>query len=495
VDKTVLIHQLVGRPSGQYFLSRPRRFGKSLLVSTLKAIFQGRRELFQGLAIHDLPFDWKTHPVIHIDLGDQTAVNAADMERNLSGIVGEQALANGVELRRDDPSGRFRELVLALSARGTVVILVDEYDKPLLGALGDAGKARELLPVMKQFYSVIKATEPLQRFALLTGVSKFSKVSVFSDLNNLTDLTLDGRYATLLGYTQEELETNFVEYLDRLVVASGLTRDALLAKIRDWYNGYRFVEDATTVYNPVSVMRLFDTNRFANYWFETGTPTFLVDLLKAARYDLPALEINPIPEIAFSAYEVDQLRVEPLLFQTGYLTIKNYDKTSGLYTLGYPNKEVNDSFAQYLVDAFTPVRKELAAGEAYRMVMALESGCIEEFMERMRAFFAGIDYDLQINHEKYYQTIFYLVVKLLGIYVSAEVKTSQGRIDVVVETKSRIFIFEFKLHGTADEALAQIKNKRYFEKYLSDGRPITLVGVAFDLQTRNLGDFLAESLK
>ena len=280
VDKTAGIRELIRPAFGQYFLSRPRRFGKSLLISTLKAIFQGRRELFAGLALDRSDYDWKRYPVIHLDLGTAAARTAEELEIGLGEYVKENADAAGIALGNATSSSRFRELVLKLSAReGKVVILVDEYDKPLLGHLGEPS-AKDIQRALKSFYGVVKGTEAHQRFVLLTGVSKFSKVSVFSDLNNLTDLTMDARTATLLGYTQAELEANFPDYIEALAAQIGKSREATLAELRLWYDGYRFEETAETVYNPVSVMKCFQERKFKNYWFETGTPTFLVDLLR-----------------------------------------------------------------------------------------------------------------------------------------------------------------------------------------------------------------------
>jgi len=302
VDKTAGIHSLIKEASGQYVLSRPRRFGKSLLVSTLKAIFQGRRELFDGLALAKTDYNWRTYPVIHLDLGTAAAQTPEELEERLCYTVDSSAKTLDVPVTRKRAAGRFQELIDNLADRhGKVVILVDEYDKPLLGHLGNPAVA-EFQRILKEFYSVIKTTEAQQRFALLTGVSKFSKVSVFSDLNNLTDLTMSRHAATLLGYTQDELEHNFPDYIEALAGSIGKTVEATLADLRGWYNGYRFEEKAETVYNPVSVMKCFQELKFKNYWFETGTPTFLIELLRRKPVDLGKL----------TAAETDfSLRTEP----------------------------------------------------------------------------------------------------------------------------------------------------------------------------------------
>ena len=353
VDKTAMIYDLVAKTQ-QYFLSRPRRFGKSLLVSTLKAIFQGRRDLFEGLALADRDYDWQTYPVIHLDMGTTAAETPKDIAHKMNYLLDRNADNFGITLQQTDCADRFLELVNTLAARdGKVVILIDEYDKPLLGHLGQES-AREIQTVLKQFYSVVKATEEQQRFVLITGVSKFSKVSIFSDLNNLTDLTMDRRAATLLGYTQEEVEANFPDYIERLATSKGMNVDKTLANLRLWYNGYKFHQDAPSVYNPVSLMKCFSNEEFKNYWFETGTPTFLLELLKDNPVDLNNLNVD---ENAFSTYDPVDLHPLPLLVQTGYLTLKSAEMIGDIryYTLGYPNHEISQSFSYWLVRSMASV--------------------------------------------------------------------------------------------------------------------------------------------
>ena len=486
VDKTEQIQRLVAPSKGQYFLARPRRFGKSLLLSTLKSIFLGERHLFDGLALATFDRDWQTYPVIHIDLGSRQASSGTELQRLLSYAVDDAAGQYGLTLTRQESAARFQELVEKLAGGGKVVILIDEYDKPILGSIHDLEQATEIKNVLKAFYSVIKTTEPLQRFAFLTGVSKFSRVSVFSDLNNLTDLTMDARCAAICGYTQEELETNFAGYVERLAETQGDSVPEVLDRVREWYNGYRFSKAETAVYNPVSTGRLFDTEDFANYWFETGTPSFLINLLKKQDYPVEEISGLQVDELGFSAYEIENLAPEPLLFQTGYITICDYDPDTGIYTLDYPNREVRNAFLRYLMDAFTPVRKELAGSHLVKLVRALEEGDLELLFKHLRVFFENVPYDITLAHERYYQTIFYLVFKIIGAQIDCEVRTAAGRIDAVAMTDSCIYVFEFKLMGTAEQALEQIREKRYFEKYLADGREVLLVGAAFDPETRNI---------
>ena len=484
VDKTSLIYDLVKGSKGQYFLARPRRFGKSLLVSTLRALFEGRRELFTGLAIADADYDWRTYPVIHLDLGACQAETVRELNQSLDYLLQDNAAAHGLSLRRQGLAPRFAELVSTLGSENKVAILVDEYDKPLLGRLGE-DSAADIQAVLKSFYSVIKSTEAQQRFVLLTGVSKFSRVSVFSDLNNLTDLTMSRSAATLLGYTQAELEANFPDYIERLAEREGTSVEETLANLRDWYNGYRFHHSAETLYNPVSTMKCFQESEYGNYWFETGTPTFLINLLRRKPIDLGGLSV---PEAAFSVYEPAHLEPLPLLVQTGYLTIADASVAGRRrqYRLQFPNFEIEESFSMWLAAGFSAKPQTELNSALNRMLDALNAGDVDRMLEHLKVFFAGVPNTITLDHEKYYQTIFFTVFKLIGAVIEAESSTNLGRIDAVVKTESDIFIFEFKLHGSAEDALAQIQEKRYAQPYLDDGRRITLIGAAFDPSTRNI---------
>ena len=494
VDKTAFLYELVRRPFGQYFLARPRRFGKSLLVSTLKSIFLGERDLFEGLAIAEMDYDWERYPVIHIDLGSRQASSAEDLGRRLSEAVDDAAADYEIRLSRDGCAVRFEELVHRLAEQGKVVILIDEYDKPILGNAEDLAEVKRIKQTLKAFYSVIKTTEPVQRFAFLTGVSKFSKVSVFSDLNNLTDLTMDERFATALGYTQEELELYFADRIERLADKQGLPREALLSKISQWYNGYRFTEHTPSVYNPVSVMNCLDQGKFRSYWFETGTPSFLIDLIKKREYDLAGIETESVLETAFSTYEIENLEILPLLVQTGYLTIRDFQQRGNrrLFSLGYPNYEVKEAFNTWLAASYSGLERGMVESRLFRLIDALEGQDLDRFFSDLRVFFANIPNTIHMRHEKYYQSIFYVIFSMIGLEIEAEVDTNIGRIDAVAATSDHVYLFEFKLHDTAESAMAQIREMRYYEKYLDRGKPVTLVGAAFDPNTRNVERWLSE---
>ncbi len=344
VDKTRWIYEMVRSPKGVYFLSRPRRFGKSLLLSTLEEVFSGRRDLFQGLWIYDADYRWETFPVLRVDFSLLGVHTARELEHKLTAYLSELAMEYGVPLGASDPQQALRLLIRALARRNRVVVLIDEYDKPIMDNLDDVAEARRIQDILRGFYTVLKRMDPYLRFVFLTGVTRFSKVGVFSGLNNLKDISMDDRYATMLGITHQELQRAFAPYLAAFAANVGAEPSALLERIRRWYDGFCFSKACHPVYNPFSLLLFFDMQDFRNYWFETGTPSFLIHLITHGNYPIPQLEHLEVDELAFSSYEVERLDVVPLLFQTGYLTIKAYDPDLALYTLGYPNLEVENAF-------------------------------------------------------------------------------------------------------------------------------------------------------
>ena len=494
IDKTKSIYELIAAAKGAFFLSRPRRFGKTLLISTLESIFSGKKELFKNLWIYNQEYNWKKYPIIKISFSGKLYEDKNSLKTYIKEIILEIAQDYDIQLNIDkDFDLLFRELIRKLSEIERVVILIDEYDTPILDCIHQPDLAKANRDILKVFYTVIKDADSYLRFAFLTGVSKFSKISVFSGMNNLNDITMDKKYAELLGYTQTEIENYFDDRIDQL--AGEIKKPELIAKIKNWYNGYRFSIKEVNVYNPFSSLLFFEKAQFKNYWFETGTPTFLINLIEMYDYDIPKIENLEVPEIAFSSYEIEDLRIEPLLYQTGYITIKDYQPENMLYALGYPNFEVKQAFLEYLTDSASSVRKELAASCIVKLIKALHQNQLDEFFEIMRLFFVNIPYDLQLKHEKYYQTIFYLIFSLIGLRIEAEVKTNKGRIDAVVITKEQVFIFEFKLYDRAKQALAQIKRMKYFEKYQNLDKPCLLIGVEFDPSERNIGEFASEFYK
>ena len=498
VDKTKDIYTLLAERGKYYFLSRPRRFGKSLLISTLKEIFSGNKELFKGLWIYD-KLEWQKYQVIHLDFMNISLDTPETLKESLKQFVYKIAGQNGVNLGENkNYKQAFVELIEKLyDSSGKIVILIDEYDKPIIEFIEKQEIALQNRVILKSFYSTLKGMDEYLKFVFITGVSKFSKVSIFSDLNNLRDITLNPKYATLLGCTQDELLQYFDDRLDQLTRDQTGTKDEWLQDIKTWYNGYSW-DGENFVYNPYSILNLFQEGRFANYWFETGSPSFLVRLIKKYKIDLDELENFKAGEELFSSFEIDGMHVASLLFQTGYLTIKQILPTTRrkrFYILSYPNLEVKEAFLVYLLGDYSPGLAERISVMMEELKSNLERDQMERFFEILRSLFAGIPYDIFVkDREAYYQTVIYLVLMLIGIDIKTEIKTNLGCIDAVVETGDHIYVLEFKL-DTADNALKQIKEKKYYQKYLSSHKKIKLIGVAFDPEQRNLGEYKIETFR
>ena len=491
VDKTAILKPLADGSLGkQFFIARPRRFGKSLAISTLQCLFEGRRDLFKGLAIEP-DWDWsKTYPVLKLDMGCCQGENVDAVREKIRIMLLLEARRLNVSIGDEtkDVSGQFALLLTELANRhsGRVVLLVDEYDKPLLGHIGKSD-VNEIRDALKAFYSVIKTYEGLQRFAFITGVSKFSKVSIFSDLNNLNEFSMDARVATLFGYTHEEVLANFPESLAALGLKQGLDREQTFARLVQWYDGYHFEENSAPVFNPVSVGRCLSSGKFDPFWFETGTPSFLLRLMEKSPVVMDEIEV---PQTAFSVYEPDKPALMSLLYQTGFLTIKSARQDGGvrLYRLAPPNFEVSVAFSEALSTEFSHLDGAENASLLTQMVEALRADDVNDMLDALSGFFANIPANITLRREKYYQSLFYAVFTLVGARTYAECWTNRGRVDAVVETPCGIYVFEFKLNDTAASALAQIKAKGYHEKWLRRGKKVTLVGAAFDADLRNLSD-------
>ena len=498
VDKTEFIWNLINPAGGSYFLSRPRRFGKSLTLSTLKAVFEGKKELFKGLAIYDKPYDWKPYPVIHLDMANCQAKTIEDLESFIFDTLVELAEDHNVQLRGQSNSKRFEFLIgdIVEKTDSPVVILLDEYDKPLLNTLAGPG-ASECRDVLKGFYSSIKKCEGLLRFAFVTGVSKFCHVSLFSDLNNLTDISMDARYATMLGYTQEELEFNFKDRIETISQKLNMPKEELLSEIKAWYDGFRFHAESESVYNPVSLANFFERGgEFNNYWFSTGTPSFLIELVKKTKFNFDGILSKPVSSMAFNAFEIDKLDPLTLLLQTGYLTIKSMVKKYNMpwYWLDFPNREVSFSFNTSLVNAYTKKTDNFVVNFCEQLAEAMDSGDVKQLRKAMEVFFAGIPYDVHHKDESNFQNIFFALFRLLGYYITAESRTNDGRIDAVCETDQYVFIFEFKLDDV-DSALSQIREKEYYKRYELSRKKIYLNGVSFDTGTGQIIDWQSEEVK
>ena len=484
VDKTKLIYKLLEQQ--YYFLSRPRRFGKSLLLNTIKEIFLGNKEMFKGLWIYD-KIDWEAHPVIKISfsnidyksLGLEEAIGVA-----LTGI------AEGYDFQFSKKSFalKFEELIKFLAREKKVVILIDEYDKPIIDYLDDLSKAEENRDILKNFYSVIKDADKYIRFFFITGVSKFSKVSIFSDLNNLEDITIDENFSTLLGWTKEELDKYFPEYISQVKERYKGVFDDVMPVIKEWYNGYSW-DGENFVYNPVSLLNLFRKRVFNNYWFTTGTPTFLTKKIKNERYTAFDIEDRVINVSLLDKYDLKNMSLLPLLFQTGYLTIKKYDIFRNTITLDYPNKEVADSFSTHILSELTIGKLDKTDMLLVDIVSTFTNNNIEKFIGHINTLFRNIPYTIIEEKEKYFHSIFYMVMKLVGFKIESEILTIDGRVDAVVKTDGNIYIIEFKINQSAETAIKQILDKRYAEKYADDKRPKTLLGINFNTEAHRVDDY------
>ncbi len=494
VDKTRYIFQMTDQGK-YYFLSRPRRFGKSLTVSTLRCLFQGRKELFEGLWIaENTDREWKQHPVIVIDFNGISHDTPENLKKGLESSLRTIGAIYDIQLKESLLKEKFKELILSLHRKTgmPVVILIDEYDKPLTDHLGRGEKALETAKanrdILKHFLGVIKDGDvsDVLRFVFITGVSKFSRVSIFSELNNLDDITMNRHYAEMLGYSQHEMETCFVGHIGQFAKEYGQTPEQVLDSLRSYYNGYRFSEKDVRVYNPFSVLKALNEQAFKNYWFETGTPTFLVNLLHENRWYLPTIENMQATESVFSVYEIERLQPEALLFQTGYITVKNVEE--GLYTFDYPNQEVKSAFLEILFYSYTEGNRDASRFVLLSKYLRLED--LNAFIETMTAVYASVPYALESRRdEAYFHTIFYLMVSASGVTAHSEVLTCDGRIDLLVEFPDKIYLIEFKCSQSADAALQQIRDKGYERKYRQSGKKIILMGINFDTEKRNIAEW------
>ncbi|MBR2945124.1 MAG: ATP-binding protein [Bacteroidaceae bacterium] len=487
VDKTRQIYELV-QGGSCYFLSRPRRFGKSLLLSTLDAYFQGKKHLFEGLAIESLEKEWTVHPVLHLDLNAKPFTKLQDLYDLLNAqlYIYEQeyesvAIDTSIE-------GRFRALIRAAKQKTgrNVVVLVDEYDKPMLQAIGNEALQTEFRNALKAFYGVLKSADGDLRFAMLTGVTRFSKVSVFSDLNNLEDISMMPQYHDICGISEKELHATFDAEVEKLAEANGQTKEEAYLELKRRYDGYHFCANTSGMYNPFSVLLTLKNANYGSYWFSTGTPTYLVELMKE-------VNLNPADLTGYEAgaSELDciQAKVDnpiAVLYQSGYLTIKGYDKDVRLYSLDFPNEEVKEGFVNFLMPYYTPISETESPAFIGKFVREVKAGKVDDFMRRLKALMADTPYELIRDLENHYQNVMYIITKLMGLYIQAEYRTSRGRIDLLIGTDKYVYIIELKLDGSAEEALSQINAKDYALPFAVDGREVVKIGANVTSETRNL---------
>ena len=491
VDKTALLYQLV--KTGQYyFLSRPRRFGKSLMISTLEAYFIGKRELFKGLDMERLEKDWTVYPVLHMDLNTRNYFDYESLVGILSQNLEEWEKLYGDEKKDRVPEERFMYVIKrACEKTGhKVVILIDEYDKPILQTISKPELQTEYRNTLKAFYGALKSCDGYIRFAMLTGVTKFSKVSVFSDLNNLMDISMDRRYAELCGISDAELHKYFEEDIHALADELGTDYAHTCELLKVNYDGYHFCYKSTGMYNPFSLLNTFAKRQIGSYWFETGTPTYLVELMKLHHYNVEEIEHIVTSGPVLDSIDAASTDPVPVIYQSGYLTIKDYNAEFENYTLGFPNREVEQGFFRFLLPHYASVSTSKSPYEIQRFVGEVRQGDVDGFLDSLRTFFDDTPYELARYREVHYQNILYIVFKLMGFHTEVEYRTARGRVDLVLKTADYIYVIEFKLEGTAEEAMRQIEEKGYAAPFAADGRKVIKVGVNFSEETRSIDKWI-----
>lgn len=490
LDKTDLIYKLA-HTDQIYFLSRPRRFGKSLLVSTLEAYFQGKKELFNGLAMERLEQDWTVYPVLHLDFSLTKYTAVSDLQEQLNLFLLRWEELYGKKEAEETPAARLQGIIRrAYEQTGQqVVILIDEYDAPLLDSNSDSPLQQQLRSEMRKLFSPLKGLGQYLRFLFITGISKFSQLSIFSELNNLQNISMHDDFSALCGITEQELLEQLQPDIERMAAANDETYEEACLHLKRQYDGYHFSKNCADIYNPFSLFNAFSAKDYRNFWFGTGTPTFLLELLQRVDFDVRSLDGITATDEQFDAPTDRIVDPIPVLYQSGYLTIKGYDPTFRLYNLAYPNAEVRYGFTESLLPGYVHRFPRENTFYAVSFIKDLMRGDIESCLERTRSFFASIPNDLENKTEKHYQTIFYLLFRLMGQYVDVEVNTAIGRADAVVKLPDTIYVFEFKFDGTPDEALAQIDSKHYALPYQADGRRIVKAGVNFDSATRTIGEW------
>jgi len=491
VDKTQHIYQLYKGTKRYYFLSRPRRFGKTLLISTLKELFSGNKKLFKDLWI-GLEGDWKwqEHPVIHLDLSLIAHETDVELRTSLVRRLEKIGQSYGIDLSQDQTlADKMSELIEQLAKKNKVVLLVDEYDKPLLDHITNIEMASKNRAVLQSLFAVIKGLDSCFRAIFITGVTKFSRVSIFSGLNNLNDISEKPEAATLLGYTQTELETNFDQYITMVASQYKTDNKTVLKNMKHWYNGYRFSVLEEFVYNPFSTLYYLNDRELRNYWFTSGTPSFLVALLKKRYQNIENVIGKTLSIDDLGPFDINNIPIIPILYQAGYLTIRNVFRDADerlMLTIDYPNAEVKESLSKYLFIEYAHTDSSTVNASINSIKAALSNNDIESFCLILRTLFANIPYNLHIPQESYYHSLFQLMGNLLGLDVQSEAPTSKGKLDLALITAQRIFVFEFKFNKTSEEALEQVHEKRYYEKYLTAGRPITLAGISFNYEGKQL---------
>lgn len=490
IDKTALAYKIA--TSGKYFfLSRPRRFGKSLLVTTLEAYFKGKKELFGGLAIDEKEKEWKEYPVLKLSMNVANYNSVNVLENVFNDAINTWCDQYGVSVSGELLSIRFKNIIIALHAKigKKVVVLVDEYDKPLLQTFENSGLQENLRSELKAFYGILKPLDEHVQFGFFTGVTKFSKVSVFSDLNNLTDISMDKRFVEICGITEREIHDNLDSEVEKMAVDNGISKEECYAKLQEYYDGYHFEADTIGVYNPYSLLNALSSKTFKEFWFETGTPSYLIEQLKQTNYPLDGLGNEELTANVLGDIDTTDKNPIPMLYQSGYLTIKGYDKEFEMYKLGFPNLEVEKGFTRFLIPYYTKLKSNQGQLFVANFVKDVREGKVESFMRRLDALFADGDYQVTGDAELYFQNVVWIIFKMIGFYTEVERHTTDGRMDMLIKTQDYIYILEFKLDKSAKEALQQIEEKQYAKPFDSDPRRLFKIGINFSTKTHRIDEW------
>lgn len=497
IDKTAYIYRMANSDGKYFFLSRPRRFGKSLLVSTLLSYFEGRKELFKGLAIDNLENEWAEYPVLHFDLSGGKHQEEDQLNRYLDFILKDNERRFGVECDAVDANVRLANLIASVYKKTgkQVVVLIDEYDAPLLDVVHQDERLESLRHLMRNFYSPLKQCEPMLRFVFLTGITKFSQLSIFSELNNITNISMDEAYAGICGITKEELLTQMSDDIDRLAEKLSITREVAIQQLKDNYDGYHFTYPSPDIFNPYSLLNCFSKEKIGAYWFGSGTPTFLIEMMRkfgTTPMDIGESEMADVSD--FDAPTETMESIVPLLYQSGYVTIKDYDEDTNLYELGIPNKEIRIGLFKSLLPNYLTRSSQRGKVAIAQMSVLIKNGDIDGALELFRTFLATVPYCENTKYEGYFQQLMYVVFALLTDYrILVEQRTSKGRTDITLETQDSIYIMELKFGNTADEALAQINANHYADAFAMSNKKTIKVGIGFDVKDeRNITDWKVE---
>ena len=492
IDKTEIIYRLTHAASNYVFLSRPRRFGKSLLTSTLKAYFEGRRDLFKGLAMERLETEWTEYPVLHFDMSLGKHMEKEQLERYLLSQLEQIEEDYGIHSDSPDSNIRLTKLIRHVYEQTgrQAVVLIDEYDAPLLDVVHEEKNLPVLRNIMRNFYSPLKACDPYLRFVFLTGITKFSQLSIFSELNNIQNISMLPEYAAICGITEEEMATQMDEDLDILAGRMGISREKTVQKLKDNYDGYHFTWPSPDIYNPFSLLNAFADGRLDSYWFGSGTPTYLIEMLK--KYGVQPQQIGGRKAMAesFDAPTERMTDIAPLLYQSGYVTIKGYSPVTQLYTLDIPNKEVRIGLMKSLLPGYLDRRTTDGLTTVALLYEAIYEERLDDALRLLQTFLSTVPYCDRTDYEGHYQQMLYIIFSLLGIYVDVEVRTPSGRVDMVMRTATTLYVVELKLNQSAEAAMQQIDLKNYPERFARCGLPVVKVGINFDMERHTLKDWM-----